>query len=285
MFILFYCIPFKGQWTRINPSHSGLMKLWLAVSHQKTIIIFFYYCSFTASTDLPSCLNVISFCPPLPPLSGLYLRLCLFSGGVTEAAAGATTTSGRKRRRWGRCRGRLWPWRPLRPQPGSHGARSPTCAGGAAEAARPPDEGARGREGQAAAGGGPGHSTRWLRCYSYCEGGCYFSVHLDSTLDGSLVPATLFSAADMLHSSSPHSSWSTYPNTGTVLHSVQGCTWFRIGWRLKGDKKLCLLSSDDEATVVAQRRCSGSDASLWPIVFSRVFMTPNFLCNLDEGIA
>lgn len=108
-------------------------------------------------------IQLTDLCPPPLSLSGLYLRLCLFSGGVTEAAAGAT--AGRERRRRGRercrkCEGRLRARCPLRPQPGSHGACSSAGAGGAAEAARAPDEGAGEREGQAAAGGDPGHRTR-----------------------------------------------------------------------------------------------------------------------------
>lgn len=112
-------------------------------------------------------IQLTDLCPPPQSLSGLYLCLCLFSGGVTEAAAGATAGRERRRsrRRRGRercrkCEGRLRARCPLRPQPGSHGACSSAGAGGAAEAARAPDEGAGEREGQAAAGGDPGHRTR-----------------------------------------------------------------------------------------------------------------------------
>lgn len=91
-------------------------------------------------------------------VSGLYFRLRLLSGGVTEAAGRATTTwrTGRGRK----SAGRLWSRSPLQPQPGNHGARSQTGAGRTAEAARAPDEGAGEGEGQAAAGGGSGHDTR-----------------------------------------------------------------------------------------------------------------------------
>lgn len=98
-------------------------------------------------------------------------RLSLSSptGGVTEAAAGATAwgeggAGGSWRlwsRRWRREHGRrLRARRPLRPQPGGHGASPPAGAGRAAAAARAPVGGAGGREGAAAAGGGRGHGTR-----------------------------------------------------------------------------------------------------------------------------
>lgn len=107
-------------------------------------------------------LNQLTDHSPHPVLlSWLYFCLYLFSGGVTEEAAGGTT--GRERsgqEEWSRCEGALRARGPLRPQPGSHGARSPTGAGGAAEAARAPDERVAERKRQAAAGGDPGHGTR-----------------------------------------------------------------------------------------------------------------------------
>lgn len=108
----------------------------------------------------------------------LYLHLCRFTGGVTEAAArGTSRAERRRRRRWDRRRGRrrrrrrrwerwlqrkgrLWARGPLQPQPGSDGARAAAGPGGAAEAARAPDEGAGKGEEQAAAGGEPGHHAR-----------------------------------------------------------------------------------------------------------------------------
>lgn len=77
-----------------------------------------------------------------------------FSGGVTEATAGATTT-GRGRGR--QPMGRLWPKGALQPQPGSHGAGSPAGTGGASEAARTPDQRDGTREREAAAGGDAWH--------------------------------------------------------------------------------------------------------------------------------
>lgn len=78
----------------------------------------------------------------------LYLHLCRFTGGVTEAAARGTSRAERRRRgrrrwweRWHERKGRLWARGPLRPGPGIHGACTAAGTGGAAEAARAADEG------------------------------------------------------------------------------------------------------------------------------------------------
>lgn len=108
--------------------------------------------------DRWTCLN-IWFSPVFIDVGGLYLcRRRLLSGGVTEAAVGASTTRGRER--WRRGRGWLRPWGAVWPQPVGNGTSTSTRAGGAQEAARTPGQGAGDGQGQVAAGGDPGHCTR-----------------------------------------------------------------------------------------------------------------------------